>query len=59
MEDAIEVEANSLTKVRSTWRELSVDDIESLVRVADKIHPLFLKVSKSSPSASGSSPKAA
>ncbi|KAL8914463.1 MAG: hypothetical protein Q9171_000968 [Xanthocarpia ochracea] len=39
MEDAIKVEANSLTKVKASWRELSVDDIESLVRVADKIHP--------------------
>ena len=37
--DAIKVEANSLTKFKATWRELYVDDIESLVRMGDKIHP--------------------
>ncbi|KAF2269667.1 hypothetical protein CC78DRAFT_528855 [Lojkania enalia] len=41
MEEAIEanVETKSLTKAKPTWRELSVSDIENLVRVANEIHP--------------------
>jgi len=33
------VEAESPAKAKAAWRELSVNDIESLVRIADKIHP--------------------
>lgn len=41
MEEAKEatVEAKQPAKAKAAWRNLSVDDIESLVRVADKIHP--------------------
>ena len=34
-----EVEEKQPLQVEASWRELSVNNIESLVRVADKIHP--------------------
>lgn len=33
------MKAKTPAKVNAAWRELSVNDIESLVRVAGKIHP--------------------
>jgi ribosomal protein S18 acetylase RimI-like enzyme len=41
MEEAKEakVEAKRPAKAKAAWRNLSVNDIESLVRVADEIHP--------------------
>lgn len=44
MDDAKEaeggkVEAKSPAKAKAVWREMTIDDIESLVRVADRIHP--------------------
>lgn len=41
MEEAKEskLEAKNPAKAKAAWRELSVNDIECLVRVADKIHP--------------------
>lgn len=41
MEEAKEakVEAKNPTKAKVAWRELSINNIGSLVRVADKIHP--------------------
>ena len=39
MEDATKVVAKSPAKTESAWRQTSLNDIESLVRVADKIHP--------------------
>lgn len=41
MEEAnvAKVEAKSLTKTKATWWELSVDNIQNLVRIAAKIHP--------------------
>lgn len=38
MEDITKVEATNSTKARAVWREVPVNRLESLVRVADEIH---------------------
>ena len=56
---AAKVEEKTPVGVKASWRELSVNNIESLACVADKIHPALQKETKSSPSASSSSHEAA
>ena len=38
MEDTTKMEAKNSTEVKAAWRELSINNIESLARIADKIH---------------------
>ncbi|KAL9003780.1 MAG: hypothetical protein Q9188_003360 [Gyalolechia gomerana] len=38
MEEVANIEAKSPAKAKAAWREMSLNDIESLVRVAENIH---------------------